>query len=1646
MKRGKKMKKLAKKSVSLFILLIFISAMLILPTLAVFADMYAEENINMITKEESGNKELIKSEEEPNIIPNLIFLETWRKEQINEQFYITIKSDIAVFEVTLDIPEEVIVQKQNLNEGMQVSKGMNANEWVFNKEENSTHFDIPVSIGTVGKYSIKTITENLINTEMTIVTEIEVDANLPQKSIKDDILVIEESHVETPNDFLLENSKDEVAEIKTFDELRLAILNPNISHLEIMNNLVRSGTEIGSSIGKLNRSLVINGNGFSISFGVDNGSLHLEELTEGDSATLRIENAQLTKIGDSPILNAESTGLGWNVELENITDSNVNTSRLALIPQGKITFTGGMNIFNRESLTNVFIVGKEIDIRGNSQVEVNNGNAPFFLSHDTINNPKLTVREESNLSISALSGVANTIELRGANPRIEVTDASIINVKSFGGTSTSTDISNNAIVMTGIQPILTIEEYSEMNVLTTNAKRGIILTSDNSIVDITDSLLTIESMTDTSIDVNGSSGRISAHNSEINISTTSGIGINMSGATSNIGLNNSEVKINSSTGGNIRVVGDSAKINTVNTRMLLASMTGLAFYLSGGNNTLNFDQNSEIAVSNTGDGQNLVVEGMNSLVNIQNNSKMTITSGQGVAVNALIAGENPTFRVENNSEFEIFTSGLPNVPTETSNLAFSLLGSNPTIDVLNDSKVSVSIAENAKRGFDLNGVNPKVNIERSQLKLNGAIGQMLRLAGANPFFSITSSTLSLNNTNGTGLYLEGGDAIVVMEDSEIDLDGSNGTRIHINGNNGAFEIKKTIFNSESINGHSIYMEGNNHSLLIDDQSKIDLKTGNARNIWLSGNDSTLEIGGSSIVTTSSGNMDSIYIEGIRPKLKINGEGTVVNSTSSAAANTGHYFATIYLGNKTNDDSVGASFLVTDGATLNSKGNLAPSVGIRSIGGSFIVSDKARLSLSNGNSEADTSGAAATLRFIATNTGQYTFTIDDAEMSIKKTGGTAPAVRIFGGDNHITVQNGGKFWIDNPGNGVAQNGGSGGAGLGNQGIHYFGGSGMNSFTVIGEGSEVEVTASSGPAIDMDILNGSINVVDSGYFEASGRTLTASGGIFNANILNVTFDNPAFMNFRNNRSGGGNIFNVSNGSNLEAFNSDLSLWKNGVDLDGDPQKHWTNIDYKLIGLNFSSIESTNVPEEFNTETFGSAGLSAYSRLSSNNARAIVDELRVPTNADKSIFGHVSVPVGIDGSRSAWTDEVTVEIEIERINGLIESYTAKTVGNDDDNVGLSIYGEDPRPGVFQIVLPDFIQAGDQVRVVGASRGIVRPRPSMEQDIQVIPVKTFPIIPPTPVEMESLIINDRTRSLRGYAENTEVTLSATYNGEFLDISEVIIEPDKSFIVPLEKLNLKENDEIQIFSQDKSGSALDAGVINPPKTNNIVGNINPIDNLEFHDAVFDEASLIKVKELQIIPPVDPLDPNIEVNPENPPALPDKQGLISIDFVSQFNFGEQEISIREKNYGALPQLLMDENGLAIEDGERPNYVQISDRRLKDERNGWQLSITQNEQFKGSDSQELKGAQLIFKNQMLVSAQGGVPPSFVEANVVNLIPGERQILLSAQGEEGMGTWIYRFGDSKSMHESVMMNIPAGTSPKVDHYKSSLSWELNAVPNN
>lgn len=311
--------------------------------------------------------------------------------------------------------------------------------------------------------------------------------------------------------------------------------------------------------------------------------------------------------------------------------------------------------------------------------------------------------------------------------------------------------------------------------------------------------------------------------------------------------------------------------------------------------------------------------------------------------------------------------------------------------------------------------------------------------------------------------------------------------------------------------------------------------------------------------------------------------------------------------------------------------------------------------------------------------------------------------------------------------------------------------------------------------------------------------------------------------------------------------------------------------------------------------------------------------------------------------------------------------------------------------------------------------------------------------IENEGGVPADRlTISIIGL-ENTKIdTETIKINGQKLEETKFSFEDDRLIVRPDVVIDSKESIELSFDT-----------IIN---SNFISGQIATHAEVDYWDEHFDDVSYSSQSNSEItevstpVPnPLDPLNPEEEVNPENPPLLPDNQGLLSIDFVSQFDFGQQLISLSEQTYFAKPQRLLNEDGTINEQEERPNYIQISDRRPEEDRNEWQLSVTQREQFKGGEGQELLGAKLQLMNSEIIASQGEKVPA-LQSTTNDLQPGNKKILINARGNEGKGTWIYRFGDAETAHESIALVVPKGSNPQNINYSTTLTWELSSVPDN
>ncbi|MBK0039223.1 WxL domain-containing protein [Enterococcus sp. S52] len=969
----------------------------------------------------------------------------------------------------------------------------------------------------------------------------------------------------------------------------------------------------------------------------------------------------------------------------------------------------------------------------------------------------------------------------------------------------------------------------------------------------------------------------------------------------------------------------------------------------------------------------------------------------------------------------------------------------------------------AKRGILFAGNNAQLLVNNSELSVTSATQASININGARSSFSSENSTIQLVSTTGTTTNVNGESPQIVFDSSMVNITSTTGRGVYLQGTDALLSLSnksELAVISEGAENIQIGANTARPELLVTGESKLSVTTTSATAssglsvIHLLGSDpKTTVIGGSTLEILSNANRGGLRLDGVNPELlvtdsqvyvtTVSGLGVLIQGDNQKVVLEGSNTTlelTSFSGMNLQSRGTLDQFEITNGATVNGTTGDAISFFFENTGTSqFNVRDEARLNLSGAGSGADSS----VLRFFQY--GNYQFNIDGGHIDIYKTGGIAPAIRMVGGNNTINVENGGSLDIRNVGNGTPADGTSVGA---NQGIYYSAGGG-NGFTVQDPGSKVRISSDNGPAIHTMGGAGYIRAANLGHFEASGRTASENSGVFeSAGNLTVELDNPLFLDFTNYRPNGGGLFTVQSASTLTATNSDLAVWKNGTDLTGDPDLNFRKLDYSFTGTNYNTLSSTSDPDQINTDIFGTRGLTSYTRMSSNNGRwAIADELRVPTNADKKIHGRVSLPVGLDNSRPAWEGEAIVTVEVESPSSeSTQEYTAKTVGDTNESPGISIYGEEPRGGLFEIDLDEPLEAGSKVRISKVELTSGELTDGFEHQILTDTVEVFPIIPPTPAQFSSAIIAQDSTLIQGMTDNLDAEVTATHNGEALDTENVQVDTDGRFTIDVSDVPLEMDDEIQVFLRDAKGSAEEAGIINPPETNNDRGNINPATELPFHDVVFEPATTLVVGDLGPVSPVDPLEPETEVDPENKPELPEDQGMLSIDFASSFQFGEQSISTQDKTYYAKPQRLLNADGTINEAEERPNYVQISDRRTENDRNGWQLAVTQQRQFHTQEGHELDGASIQFTNQQLATAQGGEEPELLHADLLTLVPGMKQPLVSATGNSGTGTWIYRFGDRESANESVVLEVPSGTSPETKNYSTTLIWELSSVPDN
>lgn len=210
------------------------------------------------------------------------------------------------------------------------------------------------------------------------------------------------------------------------------------------------------------------------------------------------------------------------------------------------------------------------------------------------------------------------------------------------------------------------------------------------------------------------------------------------------------------------------------------------------------------------------------------------------------------------------------------------------------------------------------------------------------------------------------------------------------------------------------------------------------------------------------------------------------------------------------------------------------------------------------------------------------------------------------------------------------------------------------------------------------------------------------------------------------------------------------------------------------------------------------------------------------------------------------------------------------------------------------------------------------------------------------------------------------------------------------------------------------------------------------------------------VSPVNPDNPDNNnpvkpVTPNGDDVTPGTEGPLSLDYVSDFDFGSQKISSKNQTYFAKAQGYKDSTTNSV------LYAQVTDSRGTGA--GWTLSVAQPAQFTNG-GKELKGAQIGISNLSAVTQADSDAGSATSGNNFTLVPGTGdQTVMSAKANTGQGTWVARMGNAdnlvtekgdddaqRTVDNAVSLSVPGASNKLAGQYTTTLNWTLSDVPSN
>lgn len=189
-----------------------------------------------------------------------------------------------------------------------------------------------------------------------------------------------------------------------------------------------------------------------------------------------------------------------------------------------------------------------------------------------------------------------------------------------------------------------------------------------------------------------------------------------------------------------------------------------------------------------------------------------------------------------------------------------------------------------------------------------------------------------------------------------------------------------------------------------------------------------------------------------------------------------------------------------------------------------------------------------------------------------------------------------------------------------------------------------------------------------------------------------------------------------------------------------------------------------------------------------------------------------------------------------------------------------------------------------------------------------------------------------------------------------------------------------------------------------------------------------------ITPPIDPNQPG-KIDPdEGGNGGTGQEGPLSIDYVSQLQFGEVKLKAGRNAYNVR---------------NHSPRVQVTDTRGTGA--GWHLTVKMDEFLSKDKTKKLSGVEMVLDGEIMAGNPDNISVA-PTTKKVTLKPGVSQTVMNAAKDSGRGTWLTTYKG-----QETTPNVGAGGNTKIQlfvlgesadvntSYSSTLTWDLRQAPN-